>query len=154
MRLLSAGLALLVLTSAACSSGSDVTGPSSTKPLPNGSMSAKFGGADWSATASVHASSTNGIIGVAGTDINQTLAFALSANAPGTYNIGQLSATNAELTTTGGVVWVAGGNLGSGTITITSLTATAVAGTFSFNLVKNGGGATISVTSGVFNIKL
>ena len=152
MRLLTTALTLLVLTAAGCKS-SDATGPSSTKPLPNGSMSAKFDGADWAATLSVRASNSGTIVGVAGTDLNQTLAFALAATAPGTYNIGPLSPANAELTTTGGVVYTAAGNVGSGTITITSLTATAVAGTFTFNMVKSGGGATRSVTNGVFNIK-
>ncbi|HEX9109301.1 MAG TPA: DUF6252 family protein [Longimicrobiales bacterium] len=142
-------LALALVLAAACGKGGDSTGP---KPnLANGSMSAKFDGVQWNATASVRATSTNGIIGVAGTDASfQTLAFALAARAPGSYNIGSASAANAELTS-GGNVWSAAGNIGGGVITITSLTTTGVAGTFSFTMMK--GGVPRNVTDGKFDIK-
>ncbi len=153
MRLLATAL-ILALTSAACTSGSDVTGTSSPKPLANGSMRATIDGTAWSATPSVTASNRGGVIGVGGTDATQTIAFALAANVPGTYVLGPLNPANCELTTTGGVVWTAAGNVGSGTITITSLTATDVAGTFSFTLVRAGGGASKTVTNGAFDIKL
>jgi len=151
MRLRSAGLTLLLLAVAACKS-SDATGPNNNHPA-NGSMTATIDGAAWNASLTVHASSTNGIVGVAGTDATQTIAFALAANGPGTYSIGPLSPENAELTTTGGIVFTAAGNVGGGSVTITSLTSTAVAGTFTFTMVKSGGGANRSVTNGAFNIK-
>ncbi len=143
-------LVLVLILAGACK-GSDSTGPSQNTTLANGSMSAKFDGVPWNANASVRASSTNGIIGVAGTDSNfQTLTFALAASVPGSYNIGLPSAANAELTS-GANVWSAAGNIGGGTITITSLTASEVAGTFTLTLMK--GGVSKSVTDGKFDIK-
>ncbi len=143
---------VLALASAACGSSSDSTGPNTNTVLPNGSMSAKIDGVQWTANATVRASSQNGIIGVAGTDASfQTLTFALAASGPGTYNIGVVNAANAEFVSAANA-WSAAGNIGGGTITITSLTATAVAGTFTFTLMK--GGTAKSVTDGKFNIKL
>lgn len=51
-------------------------------------------------------------------------------------------------------MWTAAGNIGSGTITITSLSSTDVAGTFSFTLMRSGGGASKAVSNGAFDIKL
>ena len=154
MRLRSAGITLLLLAAAACKS-SDATGPNNNNnnhPA-NGSMTAIIDGAAWNAALTVHASNTNGIIGVAGTDAAQTIAFALAANGTGTFSIGPLNPENAELTTTGGIVFTAAGNVGSGSVTITSLTSTAVAGTFTFTMGKSGGGVNKSVTNGAFNIR-
>ncbi len=154
MRLRSTGLILLVLAAAACKS-SDATGPNTNNTHPaNGSMTANIDGAAWNASLTVTASNNGTIIGAAGTDAAQTLAFALAGTGPGTYTIGPLSPMNAELTTTGGVVYSAAGNIGGGSVTITSVTSTAVAGTFTFTLVKSGGGASKTVTNGAFNIKL
>ncbi len=151
MRRLTAALAVLVAAAAACSSASDTTAPTNTT-LPNGSMSATIDGKAWVANATVHASDTRGILAIAGTDATfQTLAFALPANGTGTYTFDRTVGANAELTSATGV-WATGANVGAGTVTITSLTATAVAGTFSFTLVHSGL-ANRTVTNGVFNIK-
>jgi hypothetical protein len=114
-------------------------------------MSAKLDGVQWNATATVRATNNNGIIGVAGTDASfQTLTFALAARLPGSYNIGLVNAANAELTSAASV-WTAAGNIGGGVITITSLTATEIVGTFNFTLMK--GGVAKNVTDGRFDIK-
>ena len=142
-------LALILVLATACK-GSDSTGPN-LNPLANGSMSAKFDGVQWNATASVKATNTNGIIAIAGTDASfQSLAFALAAKLPGSYNIGLVNGANAEFVS-GAKAWTAAGNIGGGVITITSLTTTAVAGSFTFTLMS--GGVAKSVTNGQFNIK-
>jgi hypothetical protein len=150
-------LALLLLA-AAC--GKDATSPqnsvSSPVVLARGSMGAKVDGATWNATLAVSAVNNNGIIAIAGNDGTQTLGFGLAANGTGTYTIGPLSPTNGLLIQSGGAAWTANLSRGSGTVTVTSLTAAAVAGTFSFTLVASPGtpaNANKVISDGVFNIR-
>ena len=150
MRLPSLALTLALAT-AACSAGSNVAGPSSNGTVPTGLLSANINGTSWKANTLLRASHINGIVAISGNDVDQTLAMALPADAPGTYGIGLLSAVNAELTTKAGDVWAASGNIGNGSVTITSLTATNVTGTFAFTLAKSGS-PNKSITNGTFNM--
>ncbi len=143
----SIGVGLLVL--GACSD--DPTGVE----LANGSMSARVDGASWSASTAIAATYTNGVLGIAGTDgSGRSVGFGALATAPGTFTIGATSPANA-LVNEAGKAWQAAQSIGSGTITITAISATGAAGTFQFTAAPvSGTGATGNrvVTEGVFDV--
>lgn len=158
MRTRTPGLVLLLVAVTACGGGSDkVTGPSGNQAANGkGSITAKIDGTQWVATASASATRSNGnIIAIAGTDIQTTLAFAFSGTGPGTYPIGVTSPVNAILTQNGSNAWTAAVTRGSGSITITALDATHVAGTFNFTLLPQAAGVTAgkTLTDGAFDVK-
>jgi Family of unknown function (DUF6252) len=153
-----AAVSLLALATAACSSKSNPAAPTNTT-LPHGSMSATIDGTQWVATTGLSVTYNQGILAAAGVDNSlNTLAFAVFASAPGTYPIGATSPTNALFTmnSNGSKSWQAASTLGSGSVTVTTLTATGATGTFSFTLVANGGSGASGnkvVTNGKFNLK-
>jgi hypothetical protein len=121
----------------------------------------KVDGATHAATSSV-AGFANGILSISGTDASRstTLGFAVTPTAvgTGTYSLGPLSAANASLSVGNPAAgWQAGVGIRSGPITITALSSTSAAGTFSFSLAPVGGagaGATARLTSGTFDMAL
>ena len=148
-------LAALLAPVAGCGggSGSGAMGPQ----LPNGSMSAVIDGQAWSATLSVLAKRAAGnIVSVGGSDANATsMAFAFNDSGPHVYQIGGLSSTNA-LILSGAKGWSAAALIGSGEVTITTLTAVEVAGTFDFIAPAAQAGTTPAVshiTNGQFDVK-
>ncbi len=153
--LLRLSTSVLVLTAVAC--GGDNTGPGGNT---NGDMTAKIDGSSFTSVATfatrnaTNAGSTVALSGAnsAGTGIG--IGF-LDAG-PGTYSITNVSATNANVLDSQGHVWVASVLGGDGTVTITAIDATHVAGTFSFNAVASapsGATGTKAVTNGSFDIK-
>lgn len=120
----------------------------------NGSMSATVDGSGWSAS-NVAATRTAGFVGVgAGASDASTISFAFPDHT-GTFTVGGQDGTNASYIS-GGKSWSAVfGSGGSGTITVTTLSATRVAGTFSFVAPASAGGATGSktITNGSFDIE-
>jgi hypothetical protein len=147
--------------SGTASSSGTSTGGSSNASL-KGSMTMRVDAAAWTATTGVSATLTSGILSIGGADLTWTLGFSVAAIAPGTFVIpgasGPQAGNNALLlftqnnTTTGS--WAANSLQGSGTVTITSLTATAVSGTFAFSMLPASGTATVarSLTNGAFTI--
>jgi hypothetical protein len=132
-----------------CAGGSGATG----------TMSAQINGVSW--VAACIATSRNGNASVSfGASDNatnatnaQTIAMAAPA-APGTYpiNSAAVNGTNGLLLI-GAQLWTANVIGGSGTVTINTLTAAAVSGTFSFSLVPQAPATgTKTITNGVFNI--
>ena len=129
----------------ATSSLTSTAGDSTSK----GSITMLVDSVPWSATSGVTAIRTSGILSIAGTDPTWNLSFAVAANAPGTFVIpgpaGPQAGNNALLllmqngTTTGS--WAANSTQGNGTVTITSLTLTAVSGTFAFSVLPASGTA-------------
>jgi hypothetical protein len=103
----------------------------------NGTFSLTVDGATWSASLSVQAVNSNGIINVTGSDsqAKQAAVVLYGVTAPGTYQIGLASPSN-MLRWTEGInpadTYTANGAIGSGTITVTELTASKIKGTFSF----------------------
>jgi hypothetical protein len=94
----------------------------------------------------------------AGTDGNVTMAVAVGFIAgPGTFQIGPVGQpTNALITEASGHGWHAQSTIGSGSVTIASITATTAKGTFSFTApAVDGTGATGTkvVTEGTFDLK-
>jgi hypothetical protein len=102
----------------------------------------------------------NGILSIAGGDNRQLLSFAVTANrGSGTYTTGVIDPNNVVVSTLsnvgGAAAWLSGPTFGSGSVTITSLTSTSAAGTFTLTLAPTAGtGATGNkvITNGVFNV--
>jgi hypothetical protein len=103
-------------------------------------MSARINGAVWtSASALIVASNISGTITITGSESgggsNRTIRLEVVTNAAGTFLIGQPPVVQAGASarlTQGTDDWVADSNRGSGTITLTSLTADRVVGAFEF----------------------
>jgi hypothetical protein len=160
--------AVLLVTAACGSSGSTTTGPSpvirvSSCPGGNGatgSISAQINGVSWVAVCVKAATFFNGIVSFVGSDSvtnfasAQVIAVATQASGPGTFPISLSDGANGLLTIGGTQIWKADAVLGgSGTITLTTLTATGTSGAFSFNLLAvPPATGTKTITHGAFNI--
>jgi hypothetical protein len=150
-------VATAVLVAAVAGCGGDNTGPNGQT---NGDMTAKIDGASFtSVTTLAQRNTTNAgtIIAVSGADSHGLgLGFGILDAGVGTYPIGGLTPTNATVLDGTGKVWTAGAIGGSGTLTVTALDATHIAGTFAYSAVASAGtGATgtKAVTEGVFDVK-
>ena len=140
-------MAVIIVFTTGCKKEEDNPTPS------GGTMSLKADGTEWSATLAVVASNSGGIITVTGSDSNAHQAQVIvMGSSTGTYQIVQGGANSGRWTTGLGQndTYSANGIIGSGTITITELTATSVSGTFSFQGV-NTAQNTVSVTDGQFS---
>lgn len=163
-------LALLATVAAlACGGGGsdddddgNPTGPPTGGGATNGSLTANIGGVNWSATGTVTVTrSSPNFIGLGASGFTGSTAYALvigiaNATGPGSHNLniytggGDGSSLIVGSQTTGYGTAFQGG---SGTITISSLTANRIVGTFSGTLVPSGGtGANLAVTNGQFDI--
>lgn len=142
--------------------GSGSSGGSGSGSSGSRTLSARIDNGSWTATSAVTASLTSGVLSVSGTDPSYSLAFVIAATAPGTYVIpgttGVQAGNNAVLVSlangSSNAAWAAGASGGTGTVMITSLSTSAVSGTFSFLMVPSSTSATQtrSVTSGTFSI--
>jgi len=108
-------------------------------PSGNGSMNLKVDGTAWSASLSVQAVNTNGVINITGSDskAKQAAVVLYQATSTGTYKVGPNGSNPGNmLRWTEGTgqtdTYIANNLLGSGTVTIDKLTATEVSGTFQF----------------------
>jgi len=135
----------------------------------HGTMSAVINGAAWTATCVSQASAIGTVISIGATDGNQTLGFSISANGLGAYSMSPIDPLNPPQTlrlatalvtllpATNSASWTASAATpnSSGTLTLTGLTSTGVAGTFSFTAVATPGtpaSGTKVVSNGVMNI--
>ncbi|MDH3205529.1 MAG: DUF6252 family protein [Gemmatimonadota bacterium] len=146
---LSAVTMVVVSTLVACG-GDD---PAGLGVVGTGPMSAMVDGVQWTATVAF-ATNTGGIVGVGGSGATgEGIGFAFQGSTTGTYSIGTGNVHSANYTF-GSNSWVAGNTVGSGSIVVTTLDATRVAGTFSFEAVSATGGtpATRSITQGAFDV--
>jgi hypothetical protein len=122
-----------------------------------GTLTALIDGAGFNGALVLSATLVNGILSVAGADEQHALQLVVGGVAgPGTFPIGPTSATTAALAQNGtALTWLAGPTIGSGSITVTSLTATAVTGTFTLTLGPTAAAAGIrTITNGVFDVPL
>lgn len=150
---------LLLAVCAACGGSDGPTGPGGPGGPNNGSFTARIDGTNWAATIITPsmAQTTGHVSAVGSGSPTFSLAFAWQDQlTTGTWTIGtggQSIGFNANMIQ-GGQVWVAGAGMGSGTLTITTRTASRVAGTFSFTLMPSQGGATGNrqVTNGQFDV--
>jgi hypothetical protein len=140
---------------AACGGGSSkATGPT-TPGTGNRTMSARIDGATWTAT-NVAASGANGTLivsGARGTDAAVSITASL-IQGTGTQAMGRNSIALGAVTI-GNTQWAAGNLLGSGSVTLTLVTATRAVGTFAFTAPAVSAStfpATKTVTSGAFDV--
>lgn len=138
-----------------CKKDGDDDGPAGM----GGSMKLKHDGSSWSASLSVQAINSNGVLNITGSDYNanQCQLILMNVPGPGTYQIGgnpsnpnsgrwtQGLGTNDTYSTMLGQ--------GSGTCTITELTGSKVAGTFEFT-AKNMAQVQVTITEGSFSADL
>jgi hypothetical protein len=154
------GAMLLVAFVAACGD----SGP--TEPAGNGkgSITARVDGTAWNGSAAALATRGTGFIAVGGTEGGQrNITIAFPADGPGTYSIPNAIGMNFnynEFSTSR--VWQAVamgatlGGVGTGTLTVTALTAERVAGTFTFTApaaTSSNATGTRTVTNGAFDIR-
>ena len=125
----------------------------------NGTMTLKYAGTAWSASLSVQAVNTNGVLSVTGSDSNakQGALNINNINGTGTYKVGPNGTDPGNmLRWTEGLgqdqSYMANSVIGTGTITVDKLTATEVSGTFSFTGF-NTAQTNKSITEGAFSAK-
>jgi len=163
MHVLRAALLIAATGAVACggSTGtSSVNGPSS----PNQALLTAIvdGSAFLAVPSSITASSTAGILRVAGSEAAsgssaRALELVVLASGPGLYPIGPPQGalgTSASLTF-GSARWAADATMGSGSITLNTLTSSRASGTFFFNAAPAPGSeaaGTRIVTEGVFTV--
>jgi hypothetical protein len=151
-------LSVTVLLSAAACGGSStditaITGASS--------MSATIDGKAWS-SSTVSATYQNGVFTIAGTssDLLTTVTLTVAAQGPGTYSLAFAPNVNsvAMVTKITGVgsaqTWLTGALGGTGTVTISTLSAGHYVGSFSFDapLTSTGTASVTHVTNGSFRV--
>lgn len=151
MRVKFAGVTGLMMAAMIAGCGSDPAGPG----LDNGSMSARIDGSAFNASVAIVATYSSGILAIAGTDgQGRTIGLGSQVTAPGTYTVSAANPTNFSVTT-GSAGWQAAINLGSGTLTVTSISATGAKGTFQFTagpLAGTGATGNKVVTEGAFDV--
>jgi hypothetical protein len=151
-RVLFSLIGALALATACGGSDGGPSGPN-VVTLPNGTFGATVNQSAFT-PAAVFMQYTGGLLGLGASDIQgRGLGFAFFVDGPGTFSVGQSAGNNASFTE-GGNVWSASNNLGSGSITITVLTASRVVGSFVFGLQPVGHSAPARTMSGTFDIQL
>lgn len=144
-----AGL-MLAAMAVGCSSD-DPVGP----PLANGSLRARIDGSSFSATVALAATYSGGILAIAGTDAQgRTIGLGSQVLGPGTFTVGAADPTNFSVST-GVASWQAVVTAGSGTLTVTSISAAGAEGRFQFTaapLPGTGAMGNKGVTQGVFDV--
>ena len=159
MRALKTLVVIATLTAFGCGGDDDPTGLPSGGAT-NGTLTAQINGTSWSATGTITVNRQANSIGLAGSGFAGSNAYSLvmsinNATGPGTHNLslaagGDGSSLIVGSTTTGYGTAFTGG---SGTITITSLTANRVTGTFSGVLPPSSGSAAgLTITNGSFDV--
>lgn len=152
-------LIIVILIAGVTISSCKKTEESGTPTGSNGTMTLKYAGTAWSASLSVQAINTNGVLSITGSDSNakQAQVNLYGASAPGTYKVGPNGSNPGNmLRWTEGLgqtdSFMANNVIGSGTVTIDNLTATEVSGTFSFE-GYNTAQSSKTITEGQFNAK-
>ncbi len=143
----------LLITAAACGGGSDPTAPPGASGA--GTMTAQVNGSAWNATVLKRAFSSGGLLTVQGSDGSRIVTIVVRLSAPGSVSlaIGNGLGHNALYTVTPAGNWSTALTGGSGTFTISTISATQVHGTFSFTGISNvSGTAPVQVTNGQFDL--
>ena len=145
---------LVLLLAVGC--GGDDDDPLDVNPNDNGSVTARVDGNTFTA-ATVVGSFSNGILAISGVQGSpaQSITFGLAATAPGTFTVSETSPVNAVFAV-GNSTWLAAGGVGSGTVTVTTLSSSRAVGTFNFVLAPNtpsGATGTRTITQGAFDVR-
>lgn len=151
--------AACIVTIAGCSSDSGTNNNPPPPPPPppgsnSGAMTAKINGTSFASVGASFSYTTN-TLAIVGLDLTTTITVSLGGiTAPGTYPIGVTSPVVIFIVSRSpNSGWDTLGAGATGTVTITSLSATHVAGTFSFSATPQSGttGAMV-VTQGAFDM--
>lgn len=158
MHRLSALLPGLLLVATSCGGSSSTDVPVTSVPLLNGTFAASINGAAWSAegrVAVVRGAGNSLIMGAA--SLTRSLSLTLiGASAPGTYSMAYTTATlpSFAIMSSAGAAWTTNTTGGTGSVVVTVLTSSRVAGTFSFDAPPSPGQGTTTahVTGGTFDV--
>lgn len=122
-------------------------------------MSATVAGTAWSGSLAVQGQVAGNVLSVSGTNGTYQIVMNVpGVAATGTYNVGPGNFGVAQLiqVTNGTPTWTSSLVGGAGSVTVTTLTATRVAGTFTFTAAASPGTSatgTRAVTNGSFDVK-
>jgi hypothetical protein len=149
----------IIVTAACGGDDKNSTGPGSGGSSSHGTLTASIDGVAYTGIVNT-ATLVNNTINVASNsaDLTRSVSFALSNAAVGTINVAtspvQMSVITTNGTTTTGS-WIASFGIGSGTLTIASLSSSGASGTFSFTAppatATTPAGNKV-VTNGAFNV--
>jgi hypothetical protein len=138
------------------------TGAASAAPAHRGTMSATVNGSEWTAEVISAAAIQGGVLRIAGQDHMKAPFVAVGIAVPpkvGTYAVSRATGASVagSLVDVGGGgarQWNADGGAGSGTVTLSELTATHARGTFSFTLVHivTASTGTKAIANGKFDV--
>ena len=145
------------LAAIACGGGDDnpTTGPNGTL-AGDGNITATVNGTAWrSSKGADHATRSGTFIGISTASSTYVLILGIGNAAVGTFSLNLATGNGSSAiisNSTGG--WGTAFAGGTGTITVTVLTATRIAGTFSFDAVPGSGSATgtLQVRNGAFDV--
>jgi hypothetical protein len=159
VHLRSAILAVVAIAVGGACGGDKSTGP--TTGVGDGNMSATINGVAWRSTKSGdRASRTNNFIAVVGLSVSNplyTISLGIGTlSGPGTVNLDLTAGGNGSsaIVSNANGGWGTAFSGGKGTITVTSLSATRIVGTFSFDAPAGSGNATgvLQVRNGKFDV--
>ena len=148
-------LLLLTVVAAGCGGSSSTDTGTTLSFVTNGTFSATVNGAAWGALGQVivkKPTSTSLAMSAGSTTYAMTFTL-LNVTGPGTTSLVSSPANGSHVLigATGGG-WDTSVTGGTGSVTITSLTANHVIGTFAFDAPAVGGGSPLHVTAGVFDL--
>jgi hypothetical protein len=127
----------------------------------NGTFAAQIGGAGWSATGTVSVDREDNFLGLGASGFAGSTAYALviglgNVTGPGTYTVaaGNANGSSIVVGSSTGAGWTTFLGNGTGSVTITTLTANRVAGTFTADASPTTGGATgtLQIRNGAFDV--
>lgn len=135
------GAALVVLV-AGCDSLSPI------EPGPNTPLTGYIDGEEFIAT-SANSTITPATVTIEASSGTRSIRFEFNNLGPNNYFIGEGNPVRAEVVFDG-ATWVAEGEAGGGTVTVTDLISTFISGQFDFTLVRESDGQSIEVSVGRF----
>ncbi len=157
------GASVIVVAAACGGGGGSPTGPGGGGSggggaASRGTLTAMIDGVPYTGTVN-SATNTNNIMNVASNsaDLTRSISFAVNPAAVGTINVPTSAVQMSVIFTNGSTVtgnWIASFGLGTGTLTISTLTASGASGTFSFTAPPANAASTGTkvVTNGVFSV--
>lgn len=149
----------LTFASSACDRSTPAEGPGTVvNRVTNGSFAATIEGTRWTAVDSVAVAHNGPHMSVRAVSPSYTVEINL-ANISGAgvfpLTLPSILGSSANLTTPGGARWSTGSLASTGSVTVTTLTTSRIAGTFAFvgHPVPAGGASFIRVTDGTFDVQ-
>lgn len=153
---------LALVLASACGGGSDSnpTAPGgNTTVAGDGNVTMSINGVAWrSSKGGDHVTKSGQFYGISAVNVPYALVLGIgNVTGPGTFSLNLATGNGSSAIISNSVGgWGTAFSGGSGTVTITTLTATRIAGTFSFDAVPGSGSAagTMQVRNGVFDLTI